>query len=69
MAVSKLLIGAGVLLIIAGIIWQVGGRFIPLGRLPGDIVIERGNSTFYFPLMTSIIISIVLSLLFMIFRR
>lgn len=69
MTISKLLISAGVVLIIAGLLWQLGGRFLPLGRLPGDIVIERGNSTFYFPLMTSIIISIVLSLLFMLFRR
>lgn len=69
MTIAKMLITAGVVLIIAGILWQIGGRFLSLGRLPGDIVIERGNSTFYFPLMTSIIISIVLSLLFMLFRR
>ncbi|SDN46407.1 DUF2905 domain-containing protein [Alkalicoccus daliensis] len=69
MTIPKMLVTAGIVLIIAGVIWQVGGRFLSLGRLPGDIIIERGNSTFYFPLMTSIIISIVLSLLFMFFRR
>ncbi len=40
-----------------------------LGRLPGDILVRRGNSTFYFPLMTSIVISVVLSLLFVLLRR
>ena len=40
-----------------------------LGRLPGDIRIERGNSAFYFPIVTCIIISIVLSLIFSLFRR
>ncbi|PTL37683.1 DUF2905 domain-containing protein [Alkalicoccus saliphilus] len=65
----KLLITTGAVLIIAGVLWQVGGRFFSLGRLPGDIVIERGGSTFYFPVMTSIIISIVLSLIFMLIRR
>lgn len=61
--IPKLLISLGVLLIVVGLIWQVGGKYLPLGRLPGDILIRRENSTFYFPLMTSIIISIVLSLI------
>ncbi|NJP36575.1 DUF2905 domain-containing protein [Alkalicoccus luteus] len=69
MTIPKMLITAGVVLIIAGVLWQVGGRLLPFGRLPGDIVIERGNSTFYFPLMTSIIISVLLSLIFLLFRR
>ncbi|WP_174703891.1 DUF2905 domain-containing protein [Alkalicoccus saliphilus] len=69
MSIPKLLITTGAVLIIAGVLWQVGGRFFSLGRLPGDIVIERGGSTFYFPVMTSIIISIVLSLIFMLIRR
>ena len=42
------------------------GRF---GRLPGDIVVRRGNATFYFPLMSSIVLSLVLSLLFALMRR
>jgi hypothetical protein len=69
MSIPKLLITTGAVLIIAGLLWQVGGRFFSLGRLPGDIVIQRGSSTFYFPVMTSIIISIVLSLIFMLMRR
>jgi hypothetical protein len=40
-----------------------------VGRLPGDILVRRGNATFYFPLMTSIVISVILSLLFALLRR
>ncbi|WP_147803018.1 DUF2905 domain-containing protein [Alkalicoccus halolimnae] len=69
MSIPKLLIVSGIVLIATGLIWQLGGRFLPLGRLPGDIVIERGNSTIYFPIMTSIVISIVLSLIFMFIRK
>ncbi len=42
---------------------------VPLGRLPGDIAYERGNTRFYFPLTTSILVSVVLSLLFALWRR
>ncbi|RXT14746.1 DUF2905 domain-containing protein [Ammoniphilus sp. CFH 90114] len=66
--IAKLLVMAGVILIIVGLVWQVGGRFLNLGRLPGDIVVEKENFRFYFPLMTSIIVSVVLSLLFYLFR-
>ena len=52
-----LLLGLGLVLIFAGKI------NLPLGRLPGDIVLRGRNSTFYFPLMTSIVLSVVLSLL------
>ncbi|UTR14244.1 DUF2905 domain-containing protein [Salipaludibacillus sp. LMS25] len=65
----KLLITTGLVLIIAGLIWQVGGRFISLGKLPGDIVIRRENATFYFPIMTSIIISVILSIALYLFGR
>ena len=63
---SRLLIGAGVLLIVAGHAIRFG---LPLGRLPGDIVIHRGNSTFYFPIVTCIILSVVLSLVMWLFGR
>ncbi|GEN33066.1 MULTISPECIES: DUF2905 domain-containing protein [Aneurinibacillus] len=66
--VAKMLVIFGVILIIIGLIWQVGGRFLNLGRLPGDIVVEKENFRFYFPVMTSIIVSVVLSLLFYLFR-
>jgi hypothetical protein len=42
---------------------------MPIGRLPGDIMVRRGNFSFYFPLTTSIVLSIVLTILFAIFRR
>ena len=62
----RLLITVGVLLIVAGVLVRIG---LPIGRLPGDIVIRRGSGTFYFPIVTCIILSIVLSLLLSIFRR
>lgn len=62
-------------LIILGIILVIIGLALPwlqkagLGRLPGDIVIERDNFRFYFPITTSILISLILSLIFWFFRR
>jgi hypothetical protein len=66
--VAKLLIIGGVVLIVIGLLWQVGGRFLPLGRLPGDIVVEKENMRFYFPIVTCIVISILLSLVSYLFR-
>ncbi|MEK6679794.1 MAG: DUF2905 domain-containing protein [Nitrospirota bacterium] len=66
--VAKILIISGIILIISGLIWQFGGKFLPLGRLPGDIVVEKENFRFYFPIATSIILSILLSLLLFLFR-
>jgi hypothetical protein len=61
---GRMLILFGVLLILVGglILWV--GKIPGLGRLPGDILIQRKNFTFYFPLATSILISMILSLLF-----
>ena len=58
----------GVVVVLGAILWS-GFASKWLGRLPGDIRIEREHSAFYFPIVTSIIISIVLSLLFSVFRR
>lgn len=66
--IAKILVIGGIVLIVIGILWQLGGRFLHLGRLPGDIVIEKENFRFYFPVMTSILISIVLSLVFYLIR-
>ncbi|MET3727649.1 energy-converting hydrogenase Eha subunit E [Fictibacillus halophilus] len=60
---NRLLIVAGIILIIIGLV----GTYI--GKLPGDMVWKKGNTTVYFPIMTSIIISVVLSLIFMIIGR
>ena len=62
-----MLIGA-VLLAIGGLL-TLAGKLPWLGHLPGDIVVERGRLTFYFPLATSLIVSLILSLLFWFFRR
>jgi Protein of unknown function (DUF2905) len=64
----KLLIAIGVVLIVVGLVWLVGERF-GLGRLPGDIVIDRGNFRLYFPIATSLIVSVVLSLALWFFNR
>ncbi|HLQ33885.1 MAG TPA: DUF2905 domain-containing protein [Chloroflexota bacterium] len=61
--VGKLLIGVGVLLLLAGALFLVFGRVPYMGRLPGDIAVQRGNFGFYFPIMTCIIASIVLTVL------
>jgi hypothetical protein len=61
--VGKLLIGLGVLLVLAGALFLVFGRVPYMGRLPGDIAVQRGNFGFYFPIMTCIIGSIVLTVL------
>lgn len=62
MNAAKFLIIAGAVLIVIGILWAGIGKFIPLGRLPGDIVVNKENVKFYFPVVTCIVISIVLSL-------
>ena len=63
---ARLLIVAGLVLVGLGLILMTG---VPLGRLPGDIVVRRGSFTFYFPLATSIVVSVVLTLLFTFLRR
>lgn len=65
---QRLLIGIGLLLLLAGIAWPLLSR-IGLGRLPGDIMVQRGSTSFYFPLVTCIIISIVLSALMWLLNR
>ncbi len=66
---GKFLVVAGLLVAGIGVLLMVSGKVGWIGRLPGDIVIKRENFTFYFPLATSILISVVLSLLFWLFRR
>ncbi|MBU9720699.1 MULTISPECIES: DUF2905 domain-containing protein [Bacillaceae] len=67
--IPKLLVTLGIILIVVGVLWQVGGKYLSLGKLPGDIFIQRGNSTFYFPIVTSIVISVILSLVFFVIGR
>jgi len=68
-ALGKLLIGIGLLLVVVGSVLVLGGRVPWFGRLPGDIYVERGNWSFYFPLTTSLLISVVLSLLVWLISR
>ena len=68
MDIRRILIVAGIVLLVSGLLWPYLSR-LGLGRLPGDIVIERENVRFYFPIVTSIVISIALSLIFWLFRR
>ena len=68
MDVSRLLIGIGLALVLAGLLWPVLAK-LGLGRLPGDIVVQREGFSFYFPLMTSLILSALLSLVFWLFNR
>ncbi len=66
---GRILIFLGLLLIVVGGIVLLAGKIPGLGRLPGDILIQRRNITFYFPIATSILISIILSLIFWLLNR
>jgi DUF2905 family protein len=70
-SLGRTLVIVGVVLAGLGLILVVLGRFpgLRVGRLPGDLRIERGNFTFYFPLATSIVVSVVLTLLFWLLGR
>jgi len=64
-----LLIAVGVIIVIVGLLVYFSDRIPLIGRLPGDIRIQRENFTFYFPLATSIILSVVISLILYLIRR
>ena len=64
----RFLIGLGLVLIVLGVLWPYLSR-LGLGRLPGDIVIERPGGAFYFPIVTCLILSIALSALMWLFGR
>lgn len=66
---GKALIFTGVVLIVLGIIFSVGGKIPWLGQLPGDIYVKKGNFTFYFPVVTCLVLSLLLTLVLYIFRR
>ncbi len=66
---GNILIIGGTLAVFLGLIFRLSGKFKWGGRLPGDIIIHKGNFTFYFPLVTCLLISLILSLpLFLIFK-
>jgi hypothetical protein len=68
MDIRKLLIGVGLLFVAAGLLWPWLSR-LGLGRLPGDIAIQRQNFSFYFPVVICMVISAVATLLFWPFRK
>lgn len=66
---GKTLIAAGLLIAAVGVVLLLSGKLGWVGRLPGDFTFRKGSFTFYFPLATSLIVSILLSLLFLLFRK
>jgi hypothetical protein len=68
MDVQRFLIGFGLIVLAIGLAWPLVTR-LGLGRLPGDIVIQRDNFTFFFPLVTCLVLSVVLSVILWAFNR
>ena len=68
MDVQRFLIGLGLIILMVGIVWPILSR-VGFGRLPGDIVFQRGGTTFYFPLVTCIIVSVVISTVLWLINR
>lgn len=68
MSIPKLLVTLGIILVVVGIAWPWLSK-LGLGRLPGDIAVKRDGFAFYFPITTSIIVSILLSLILWLLRR
>ena len=67
--IGKMLIILGIILIIVGIGFLMGDKIPYIGKLPGDIMIKKERFSFYFPITTSIIISVILTILFSLFRK
>jgi hypothetical protein len=65
---GRMLITLGILLVIIGVVMEFGSNFLPLGHLPGDIHISGEHGSFYFPIVTCIVISIILNLILRLFR-
>ena len=67
--VGRLLIVLGITITVLGVVLALAGRIPGVGRLPGDVYIRRGNFTFYFPLATSIVASLVITLVMYLLNR
>ena len=65
---TRFLVVLGLAIVVAGLLWPYLGQ-LGLGRLPGDIVIKRENMTFYFPLMTCLLVSVLFSVVFWVVNR
>jgi len=68
MNIPRFLVTLGIIFIAVGLLWPWLTK-LGLGRLPGDIMVEREHGRFYFPITTSILVSLILSLLFWLFRK
>ena len=68
-ALGKMLVFLGIFIILIGLLLMMGDKIPFVGRLPGDIIIRKEKFTFYFPLATCILISLILTLLFSLFRK
>ncbi|MBN1687479.1 MAG: DUF2905 domain-containing protein [Candidatus Omnitrophica bacterium] len=66
---SRILIGAGVVLVITGVMAGLFSKFSGIGKLPGDLVIRRGDFSFYFPVVTCLVMSVLLTFLLNFFGR
>lgn len=66
---GRILIFTGIILVVLGGLLLISGKVPWLGRLPGDIIVQRKNFTFYFPLATSILLSIIITLILWLFGR
>ena len=67
--IGKIIIFIGLLLVVIGFIFMLGSKLPFIGKLPGDIAVERRNYSFYFPVTTCIIISIILSFILWLFNK
>lgn len=68
-SLGRSLVIFGIALIALGILFMLGGKLPCLGRLPGDIYVQKKNFTFFFPITTSILVSIILTIILLLFRR
>ena len=66
---GRTLIVLGAVILVIGLVVSLGGRLSWLGRLPGDIIWRRGGTTFYFPIVTCLLLSLLLTLIFSLLRR
>ncbi len=70
MGVGRMLVTAGLVLVAVGLLFMIGDKLpVRLGRLPGDITVHGKNSTFYFPLATCLLLSLLFSLVLWLFRK
>jgi len=67
--IGKLLIFAGIFILVLGVVFIFGDKIPYIGRLPGDIIIKKKNFTFYFPIVTSIILSLIISFILYLLKK